>query len=84
MDILDGDDVRLSYNGVHAERDIVQVMVLFLSFSFMSLIIEDKGSLIHCTCIFFSVNSVCLPETQTDTYALNYTWHLYLSFVRLE
>lgn len=31
MDILDGDDVRLSYNGVYAERDIVQVMVLFLS-----------------------------------------------------
>eukprot|EP00105_Crassostrea_gigas_P018814 XP_011437035.1 PREDICTED: copine-8 isoform X1 [Crassostrea gigas] len=24
MDILDGDDVRLSYNGVYAERDIVQ------------------------------------------------------------
>nr|XP_034317442.1 copine-8 isoform X1 [Crassostrea gigas] len=24
MDILDGDDVRLSYNGVHAVRDIVQ------------------------------------------------------------
>ena len=25
MNILDGDDVRVSYNGVNAERDIVQV-----------------------------------------------------------
>ena len=25
MNILDGDDVRVSYNGVYAERDIVQV-----------------------------------------------------------
>lgn len=39
MDILDGDDVRLSYNGVHAERDIVQFVPFndFLSRGDMAL-----------------------------------------------
>lgn len=39
MDILDGDDVRLSYNGVHAVRDIVQFVPFndFLSRGDMAL-----------------------------------------------
>lgn len=43
MDILDGDDVRFFYNGVYAERDIVQVMVLFFFFfMFLILFIVNK------------------------------------------
>ena len=26
MNVLDGDEVRLSYNGIYAQRDIVQVL----------------------------------------------------------
>ena len=38
MEVLDGDDVRLSSRGKHAERDIVQVLTRF--FNILSLYIN--------------------------------------------
>ena len=46
MNILDGDDVRVSSNGNYAERDIVQVICVG-SYATLAVIIRFSNSVSH-------------------------------------
>ena len=62
MNILDGDDVRVSYNGVYAERDIVQVLKVSIAvwlckfrywcWKFLSIFLHNENILIHTNVMY--------------------------------
>lgn len=53
MNILDGDDVRVSYNGHYAERDIVQVICV-VSYVTLAVIIRFSNSVNTTTIMVFN------------------------------